>query len=124
MNLTKVGSFLGLVGYYRKVVEEFFSISAQLMKLTHKVAKFLWTEACERSFQELKKTLSTTPILTLLDGTEGYVIYFDTSRIGLDYVLIQHGKVIVYSARQLRKHEKNYPTHNLELVAHVFSQKT
>nr|XP_016441064.1 PREDICTED: uncharacterized protein LOC107766740 [Nicotiana tabacum] len=66
-----------------------------------------WTEACEQSFQELKKRLTMAPVLTLPDGTEGYV----------------HGKVIAYASRQLRKHEQNYPSHDLELAAVVFALK-
>ncbi|XP_019253902.1 PREDICTED: uncharacterized protein LOC109232595 [Nicotiana attenuata] len=105
LNPTEVHSFLGLGGYYRRFVERFSSISAPLTKLTHKGAKFQWTEACEQSFQELKKRLTTAPVLTLPDGTEGYVVYCVASRIGLGCVLMQHGKVIVYASRQLRKHE-------------------
>ncbi|XP_070018277.1 uncharacterized protein [Nicotiana sylvestris] len=123
LNPTEVRSFLGLTGYYRRFVEGFSSISAPLTKLTHKRAKFQWTEACEQSFQELKKRLTTTPVLTLSDGTEGYVVYYDASRIGLGCVLMQHGKVIAYVSRQLRKHEQNYPTHDLELAVVVFAPK-
>ena len=123
LNPTEVRSFLGLAGYYRRFVEGFSSISTPLMKLTHKGAKFQWTEACEQSFQELKKRLNTAPVLTLPDGTEGYVVYCDASRIGLDCVLMQHGKVITYASRQLRKHEQNYPTHDLELAAVLFALK-
>ncbi|XP_070025917.1 uncharacterized protein [Nicotiana sylvestris] len=82
-----------------------------------------WTEACEQSFQELKKRLTMAPVLTLPDGTEGYVVYCDASRIGLGCVLMQHGKVIAYASRQLRKHEQNYPSHDLELAAVVFALK-
>ncbi|XP_070029059.1 uncharacterized mitochondrial protein AtMg00860-like [Nicotiana sylvestris] len=113
LNPTDVRSFLGLAGYYRRFVEGFSSISTPLTKLTHKGAKFQWTEACEQSFQELKKRLTTALVLTLPDGTEGYVVYCDASRIGLGCVLIQHGKVIAYASRQLRKHEQNYPTHDV-----------
>ena len=65
LNPIEVRSFLVLAGYYQKFVEGFSSISAPLTKLTHKGAKFQWTEACEQSFQELKKRLTTTPVLTL-----------------------------------------------------------
>ncbi|WMV32659.1 hypothetical protein MTR67_026044, partial [Solanum verrucosum] len=87
----------------------------KVTKLTHKAAKFQWTEACENSFQQLKKRLTTAPILTLPDGNEGYVVYCDASRIGLGYVLMQHGKVIAYVSRLLWKHDQNYSTHDLEL---------
>ncbi|XP_070049785.1 uncharacterized protein [Nicotiana tomentosiformis] len=95
LNPTEVRSFLGLAGYYRRFVEGFSSIYAPLTKLTHKGAKFQWTKACEQSFQELKKRLTTEPVLTLPDGTEGYVVYCDASRIGLGCVLMQHANIIV-----------------------------
>jgi len=120
---TEVRSFLGLAGYYRRFVEGFSSLSAPLTKLTQKETKFQWTEACERSFQELKNRLTSAPVLTLLDGPEGYVVYCDTSGFGLGCVLMQHGKVIAYASRQLRKHERNYPTHDLELAAVVHALK-
>ncbi|WMV18624.1 hypothetical protein MTR67_012009, partial [Solanum verrucosum] len=90
-------------------------ISAPLTKLTQKEVKFQWSDACERSFQELKNKLTSTPVLVLPEGTEGYVVYCDASGVGLGCVLMQHGKVIAYASRQLRSHEKNYPTHDLEL---------
>ena len=120
---TEVRSFLGLAGYYRRFVEGFSSISAPLTRLTQKSAKFQWTDACERSFQELKDRLTSAPVLTLPEGLEGYVVYCDASGVGLGCVLMQHGKVIAYASRQLRKHERNYPTHDLELAAVVHALK-
>ena len=61
--------------------------------------------------------------MVLLEGTQGYVVYFDASGVGLGCVLMQHGKVIAYGSRQLRPHEKNYSTHDLELAAVVFALK-
>ncbi|WMV29688.1 hypothetical protein MTR67_023073 [Solanum verrucosum] len=66
----------------------FSSISAPLMKLTQKVAKFQWIAACEDSFQELKDRLTSTPVLALPDGSEGYVVYCDASGVGLGCVLM------------------------------------
>ncbi|WMV58848.1 hypothetical protein MTR67_052233, partial [Solanum verrucosum] len=65
-------------------------------------------------------------VLTLQEGTDGFVVYCDASRVGLGCLLIQHGKVIAYASRQLKVHEKNYPTHDLELaksLQYVFTQK-
>ncbi|XP_070002585.1 uncharacterized protein [Nicotiana sylvestris] len=78
-----------------------------------------WTEACEQSFQELKNRLTSAPVLALPDGPAGYAMYCDASGVGLGCVLMQHGRVIAYASRQLRKHEQNYPTHDLELAAVV-----
>ncbi|KAH0725465.1 hypothetical protein KY284_001330 [Solanum tuberosum] len=117
-----IRSFLGLVGYYRRFVEAFSSTASPLMALTQKKAKFVWLEACEKSFQELKDRL-TPPVLTLLEGTNRFVVYCDDSRVGLGCVLMKHSKVIAYASRQLKIHEKNYPTHDLELAAVVFTLK-
>ncbi|WMV49763.1 hypothetical protein MTR67_043148, partial [Solanum verrucosum] len=68
---------------------------------------------CEKSFQELKDRLTSTPILTLPVGTDGFVVYYEASGIRLGCVLMQNGKVIACFSRQLKIHEKIYPTHDL-----------
>ena len=85
--------------------------------------KYEWTKKCDRSFQELKNKLTTVPTLTLPTENEDLVIYSNASKLGLGAVLMQNGKVIAYASRQLKEHEKNYPTHDLELAAVVFSLK-
>ncbi|CAN0827436.1 Transposon Tf2-9 polyprotein [Linum grandiflorum] len=118
-----VRSFLVLAGYYRRFVDGFSTIAAPLTKLLRKEAKYALSEACQRSFEELKRRLTTAPILKL--PTEGgeYVVYSDASFQGLGCVLMQDGKVIAYASRQLRPHEVNYPTHDLELAAVVLALK-
>ena len=116
-------SFLGLVGYYRRFVENFSRIAAPLHYLTRKGVKFEWTDRCEESFQELKQRLTSAPVLTLPSGSEGFVVFSDASHQGLGCVLMQHEKVVAYASRQLKKHELNYPTHDLELAAVVFALK-
>ncbi|XP_070046730.1 uncharacterized protein [Nicotiana tomentosiformis] len=71
----------------------------------------------------LKDRLISAPVLTLPEGTDGYSIYYDASGVGLGCVLMQHGKVVTYASRELRKHEKNYPTHDLELAAVIHALK-
>ncbi|XP_070032277.1 uncharacterized protein [Nicotiana tomentosiformis] len=110
-------------GYYWRFVEGFSSLSVPLTKLTQKAAKFQWTEVCEWSVQALKDRLSAAPVMTLPEGTDGYTIYCDALGIGLGCVLMQHGKVISYACRQLREHEKNYPTRDLELVIAIHALK-
>ena len=83
----------------------------------------MWTEECEKSFQELKQRLVTTPILTIPSNLGGFVIYSGASRKGLGCALMQHGKVIAYASHQLKSYEQNYPTHDLELAAMVFALK-
>ena len=121
--MTEIRSFLGLAGYYRRFVQGFSSIAAPLTKLTRKSVPFVWTEQSENIFQELKKRLTTAPILTLLSGSSGFVVLTDVSNVGLGCVLMENGKVIAYGSRQLKDHEKNYPTHDLELAAVVFALK-
>ncbi|GJX20316.1 reverse transcriptase [Tanacetum coccineum] len=119
----EVRSFLGLAGYYRRFVEGFSLLALPLTKLMRKGEKFVWNEEREKSFEELKRRLVSSPILTLPSGTGGYQIYSDASKKGLGCVLMQHGKVIAYASRQLKPYEENYPTHDLELAAVVFALK-
>ena len=114
-------SFLGLASYYRRFVDGFLKISTPMTALTHKNAKFEWMDVCEQRFQKFKKRLVTTPILTILEGEDSFVIYCDASGQGLRVVLMQHDRVIAYASRQLKYYEKNYPTHDLELAAVVFA---
>ena len=65
----------------------------------------------------------TVPVLTVPEISEEYVIYSDASKNGLGCVLMQHGKVVAYASRQLKEYEDNYPTHDLELAAVVFTLK-
>ncbi|KAI3707163.1 hypothetical protein L6452_25432 [Arctium lappa] len=120
---SEVRSFLGLAGYYRRFIQDFSRIATPLTSLTNKGVKFECKPAQEEAFEVLKEKLSTAPILTLPEGTEGFVVYSDASKLGLGCVLMQQGKVIAYASRQLKDHEKRYPTHDLELAAVVFALK-
>ncbi|KAL0534796.1 hypothetical protein IC582_029090 [Cucumis melo] len=121
--VSEVRSFLGLAGYYRRFVENFSRIATPLTQLTRKGAPFVWSKACDDSFQNLKQKLVTTPVLTVPDGSGSFVICSDASKKGLGCVLMQQGKVVAYASRQLKSHEQNYPTHDLELAAVVFALK-
>ncbi|GKE65865.1 putative reverse transcriptase domain-containing protein, partial [Tanacetum coccineum] len=92
-------------------------------KIEAKCKTFDWGEEQELAFQTLKDKLCNAPILALPDGLEDFVVYYDASGIGLGCVLMQRGKVIAYESRQLKIHEKNYTTHDLELGAIVFALK-
>nr|GEX72462.1 reverse transcriptase domain-containing protein [Tanacetum cinerariifolium] len=80
-------------------------------------------ENAEVAFQLLKQKLCSAPILTLPEGSENFMVYCDASHKGLGAVLMQKEKVIAYASRQLKVHEKNYTTHDLELGAVVFALK-
>ncbi|GJV80246.1 reverse transcriptase domain-containing protein [Tanacetum coccineum] len=120
---SEVRSFLGLAGYYHRFIENFSKIAKSLTVLTQKSKTYDWGEEQENAFQTLKDKLCNAPVLALLDGPEDFVVYCDASRLGLGYVLMQRGKVIAYASRQLKIHEKNYTTHDLELGAVVFALK-
>jgi len=120
-NVTEIRSFLGLARYYRRFIEGFSTIASPLTKLTRKEVRFNWSKECEESFQEMKRRLTSAPVLALPSGTEGFIVYSDASSRGLGCVLMQYGKVIAYTSKQLKPHEVNYPVHDLELVAVVFA---
>ncbi|GKB09657.1 putative reverse transcriptase domain-containing protein [Tanacetum coccineum] len=94
-----------------------------MTKLTQKSVKFDWGEKAEAAFQLLKQKLCSAPILALPEGSENFVVYCDASYKGLGAVLMQMEKVIAYASRQLKVHEKNYTTHDLELGVVVFALK-
>ena len=122
-NVSEVKSFLCLAGYYKKFIEGFSRIAAPLTKLTRKDVKYDWVDACQQSFKELKGRLTSAPVLALPNGRYGFMVYSDASQQGLGCVLMQNDRVIAYASRQLKKHEENYPTHDLELASVVFALK-
>jgi hypothetical protein len=122
-NVLDIRSFLGLVGYYRRFIEGFSKISKPMIELLAKGKTFEWTPRREASFQELKKRLTMSPILTMPDMEKPFSIYCNASGQGLGCVLMQDNHVMAYATRQLRKHEEKYPTHDLELVAVVRALK-
>jgi hypothetical protein len=119
----EICSFLRLAGYYRKFVKGFSTLSGPLTSLTKKNAHFVWSDTCEANFQELKRRLVSAPVLILPIEGEKFVAYSDASLKGLGCILMQQDKVIAYASRQLKNHERNYPTHDLELAAIVFALK-
>ena len=101
----------------------FSIIASPLTKLLRKGIKFEWTDKCQNSFEQLKGVLVEAPVLTQPTSGKEYTSYSDSLGIGLGCVLMQDGKVVAYASRQLKPHEQNYPTHNLELAAVVFALK-
>ena len=94
-----------------------------MKKLTWKEVKFEWNDLCEKAFQELKRRLTSAPILIVLERGQGYTVYCDASRVGLGCVLMQSKRVVAYGSRRLKNHEQNYPTHDIELAAIGFALK-
>ncbi|GJW04056.1 putative reverse transcriptase domain-containing protein [Tanacetum coccineum] len=114
-SLTKIRSFLGLAGYYRRFIENFSKIAKPLTLLTQKNKTYVWGDEQDEAFRILKEKLCNAPVLALPDRPDDFVVYCDASKQGFGCVLMQRGKVIAYASRQLKKHEKNYTTHDLEL---------
>ncbi|TYK11882.1 retrotransposon protein, putative, Ty3-gypsy subclass [Cucumis melo var. makuwa] len=101
--VSEIHSFLGLVGYYKRFVEDFSRIASLLTRLTRKGSPFVWNPACESSFQELKQKLVSAPVLTVPDRSESFVIYSDATKKGLGCVLMQQGKANVVADALSRK---------------------
>nr|GEV25078.1 putative reverse transcriptase domain-containing protein [Tanacetum cinerariifolium] len=120
---TEIRQLLGLAGYYRRFIKGFSKIVKSMTKLTQKDVKFDCDDKQEAAFQQIKQKLCSAPILALPEGSEDFVIYCDAPIQGLGVVLMQRDKVIAYASRQLKVHEKNYTTHDLELGAVVFALK-
>nr|GEZ18419.1 hypothetical protein [Tanacetum cinerariifolium] len=113
---TDLRSFLGLAGYYRRFIKNFSKIAKPLTLLTQKNKTYVWGDKQDEAFRILKEKLCNAPVLVLLDGPNDYVVYCDASKQGFGCVLMQRRKVIAYASRQLKTHENNYTTHDLELA--------
>ena len=92
-----------------------------MIRLTRKEVKFEWNDLYEKAFQTLKRRLTSAPILIVPERGKMYTVFCDASKDGLGCVLMQSGRVVAYGSRQLKNHEQNYPTHDMELAAIVFA---
>ena len=119
----EICSFLRLAGYYRRFIEDFSSLVAPMTGLIRKAVKFEWNDSCEKAFQELKRRLTSAPILLVLERGQRKTVYCDASKDRLGYVLMQFGRVVAYGSRQLKNHKQSYLTHDMELVAIIFALK-
>nr|GEX67982.1 putative reverse transcriptase domain-containing protein [Tanacetum cinerariifolium] len=118
----EIRQFLGLVGYYQRFIEGFSKIPKSITKLTQKKVKFDCGDKKEVALL-IKQKLCSAPILALLEGRKDFIVYSDALIKGLGAVLMQREKVIAYASRQLKIHEKNHTTHDLELDIVVFTLK-
>ena len=122
-NVSEIRSFLGMAGYYRRFIEGFSKIARPMTKLLEKGSRFVWTVECQASFDDLKKRLTSAPVLIMPGVQKSFSVYCDALRQGLGCVLMQEGHVVAYASRQLRKLEVNYLAHDLELAAIVHALK-
>jgi hypothetical protein len=119
-----IKSFIGVAVYYRRFIEGFSKIAKQMIALLGNKVEFKWTQKCQEAFEALKEKLTTSPVLVLPNVHRPFSVYCDACYTGLGCVLMQEGRVVAYSSRQLKVHEKNYPIHDLELAAVVHALKT
>jgi hypothetical protein len=117
ISVHEVRSFLGLACYYRCFILDFSKIAKPMTRLLQKDTRFVWTPECDVAFHKLQTLLTSALVLAQSDIKKPFDVYCDASGIGLGGVLMQEGRVIAYTSRQLRKLEVNYPTHDLELAA-------
>jgi hypothetical protein len=110
MTVHQVRSFLRLAGYYCRFILNFSKIAKPITDLLKKEEKFVWNAECDEAFQTMKKLLTRSPVLAQPDITKFFNVYCDVSGIGLGCVLVQDGRVITYSSKQLHRHEEHYPT--------------
>ena len=130
-NISQLKSFLGIVGYYRKFIQDFAKIAHALTMLTRKNTPWKWTQEEEDAFQLLKKCLITPPILRYPNFSREFLIHTDASGYGVGSVLSQmHNEngeekevVIAYASRHLNDVEKNWSTIEKEAYAMVHAVK-
>ncbi|XP_074306125.1 putative mitochondrial protein AtMg00860 [Silene latifolia] len=94
----EIRSFFGLAGYYRRIVKDFSKLARPMTQPLKKETKFLWIEACEEAFQELKRRLTTAPVLTLPEDGVEFDVFCDASKMGLGCVLMQNRRVVAYTS--------------------------
>jgi len=116
-DVTDVRSFMGITGYYRSFIEGFSKIAYPITSLQKKGIKFVWSDKCQKSFQQLKTLLMIAPVLKIADLDKDFLVCTDACKEGLGGVLSQDNYVIAYESRKLKQHENNYETHDLELAA-------
>ena len=92
----EIHSFLGLAGYYRWFIEDFSRLAAPMTRLTWKEVKFVWDDSCERAFQELKRRLTSAPILVVPERGHRYIVFCEASKDRLECVLMQSRRVVAY----------------------------
>ena len=122
-SLTEVRSFLGLANYYRNFVKNFSDLAYPLTRLTEKNIPFVWSDDCQRSFDSLKSTLVSTPVLAYPDFSKEFILDTDASATGMGAVLsqVKDGQevVIAYASKKFSKAQKNYSATRREMLALV-----
>jgi len=112
---------MGITGFYPRFIESFSKIAHLITSLQRKGIKFIWSDKCQKSFEQLKSLLMTALVLKIADPDKDFLVCTDACKEGLGGVLTQDNYVIAYESRKLKQHENNYATHGLELatIIHV-----
>ena len=122
-NVKTVRQFLGHAGFYRRFIKDFSKIAKPLYKILEKDDKFVWDEDCQKSFEELKAYLTTTPIVRAPNWKLPFEVMCDASDLAIEAVLVQReeGKpyVVYYASKTLNEAQRNYTTTEKELLALV-----
>ena len=118
---TQVRQFVGLTNYFRKFIKDYSTVAAPLMDLTKKNTDFAtaWTDVHTEAFEELKRALTSSPVLILPDFNKPFELVSDASLLGTGAVLLQEGKVVAYTSKKFIPAEKNYTTTEQELLGVV-----
>ena len=116
---TDARAFVGLAQYFRKFIQGFANMTAPLTALFKKDAEFLWSSACQRSFQMVKDALTSVPCLKLPDMDEPFTVVTDASGVGVGGVLMQAGRPVAFEGRKLTPAEKNWSATEQEMLAVV-----
>jgi hypothetical protein len=119
INVSEVRYVMGLAGYYRRFITWFSKISHPITSFQKKGIKFEWTIECEENFNILKELLTSVLVLKITDPNESFLVCTYTCKEGIGGVLTQNGHVISYESRNIKEHERNYATHELELAVIV-----
>ena len=121
--VTETRGFLGITGWYRTFIQNYALIAAPLTNLLKKGSKINWESQHQESFDKLKGHVTTAPCLKLPDFSQPFEVVTDASGIAVGGVLVQEKRPVAFTSRKLRVHEKNYPTHDLELLAVIHALK-
>ena len=123
-DVSQVRSFLGMTNYFRKFIQNHPSRVTPLTDMTKKSVKWLWSEKCQKAFEDVKMQLTKAPVLVLPDPDKNYSVVCDASGIGIGAVLLQDGHAIAFESRKLTPAEKNYHITDLELLSVVHAMGT
>ena len=123
-NPKEVHSFTGFANYFRKFIQGYNNMVAPLTALLKKNAEFVWTETCQKAFEDVKHALASAPVLALPDYTKLFEVVADASGFAIGAVLLQGGRVIAYESKAMSPAERNYSAGDQELLAVVHALKT